>query len=199
MLTIAAIERNLGKRLDRRRNGLARDLTLALERLDKLKVRNERVVLAADGAGHHGGIGRGLLVVEHIARTRGTALNAVKPPHKVEVPVAAAEFAVRDHLQTGSLLLGHQVANGLVLDGLKAGVVERTRGMGGTGVLYGLRAQKAADDIGAKRRVQLGQSAHRYLPLQLVALSRESMGVIAAIVKYAFIFVCHRNCLYNKQ
>ena len=78
-------------------------------------------------------------------------------------------------------------------------IVERTRGMGGTGVLYGLRAQKAADDIGAKRRVQLGQSAHRYLPLQLVALTRQSMSALTAIVKYAFISVRHRYYLYNKQ
>ena len=44
-------------------------------------------------------------------------------------------------------------------------VIERTRDIGGTGVLYSLRTKKAADDIGAKRRVRLNRSAHRYLPL----------------------------------
>ena len=127
--------------------------------------------------------------MEHIAGARGAALDAVETPHKVEVPVAAAEFTIRDHLQASGLLLGHQVANGLVLNGLKAGVVERTRGMGGTGVLYGLRAQKAADDIGAKRRVQCGRSAHKISPFVLVALPRQSMSVRIAIVKYAFITV----------
>ena len=186
LLTIAAIERDLRERLDRRRDGLARDLALALEGFDKLKVCNERMVLTANGTGYHGGVGGSLLIVEHIARTRGTAFNTVEPPHKVEVPIAATELAVGNYLQTGSLLLGHQVANGLVLDSLKAGIVERARGIGRTGVLHGLRTKKTADNIGAKRRVQLGRSAHRFLPLQLVALTRQSMSAKIAIVKYAF-------------
>ena len=106
LLAIAAVECDFGERLDRRRNGLARNLTLALKHLDKLKVLDEGVVLAADGAGHHGGVSRGLLVVEHIARTRGAAFNAVEPPHKVEVPVTATKLAIGNHLQAGSLLLG---------------------------------------------------------------------------------------------
>ena len=126
---------------------------------------DEGVVLAADGAGHHGGIGRRLLIMEHITRTRGTALNVIEAPHKIEVPVAAAELAIGDHLQAGGLLLGHQIANGIVLDGLKPLGIKRARGVGGTGVLHGLRTKKAADDIGAKRRVRLNRSAHRYLPL----------------------------------
>ena len=73
-------------------------MALALKCLDKLKVLDEGVVLAADGAGHHGGIGRGLLVMEHITRTRGTALNAIEAPHKIEVPVAATELAIGDDL-----------------------------------------------------------------------------------------------------
>ena len=165
LLAVAAVERNFGERLDRRRNGLPRDLALPLERLDKFKVLDERMVLAANGAGYHGGVGCGLLVVEHITRTRGTAFNAVKAPHKIEVPVAAAKLTIGDDLQAGGLLLCHQIANGIVLDGLKAGSVEFTRDIGGTGVLYSLRTKKAADNIGAKRRVRLNRSAHRYLPL----------------------------------
>ena len=144
---------------------MPRDLALSLERLDKFKVLDEQMVLAANGAGYHGGVGCGLLVVEHIARTRGTAFNAVEPPHKVEVPVTAAKLAIGNHLQASGLLLVHQVANGLILDGLKAGGVECARSIGDTGVLYGLWTKKAADDIGAKRRVRLNRSAHRYLPL----------------------------------
>ena len=165
LLAIAAIERDFGERLNRRRDGLACNVALALECFDKLKVLDEGVVLAADGAGHHGGIGRGLLVVEHITRTRGTAFNSVESPHKIEVPVAAAELAIGDNLQAGSLLLGYQIANGLVLDDLKAGGVECARGIGGTCILNSLGTKKAADDIGAKRRVRLNRSAHRYLPL----------------------------------
>ena len=92
-------------------------------------------------------------------------LDAVKPPHKVEMPVAAAELAIGDHLQAGGLLLSHQVANGLVLDGLKPLGIKRACRIGSAGILYGLRTKKAADDIGAKRRVRLNRSAHRYLPL----------------------------------
>ena len=98
LLAVAAVERDFGERLDRRRDGLACNVALALERFDKLKVLDKGVVLAADGAGHHGGIGRRLLIMEHITRTRGTALNAIEAPHKIEVPVAAAELAIGDDL-----------------------------------------------------------------------------------------------------
>ena len=165
LLAVAAIERDLRERLDRRRDGLARDLALPLERLDKFKVLDERMVLAANGADYHGGVGGSLLIVEHIARTRGATLDAVQPPHKIEVPVAAAKLAIGDDLQAGGLLLCHQIANGIVLDGLKPLGIKRARGVGGTGVLHGLRTKKTADDIGAKRRVRLNRSAHRYLPL----------------------------------
>lgn len=96
---------------------------------------DERVVLAANGTSNHGGVGRRLLVMEHVARARGAALNAVESPHKIEVPVAAAELAIGDHLQAGGLLLGHQIANGIVLDGLKPLGIKRTCRIGGTGVL----------------------------------------------------------------
>ena len=107
LLAIAAVECDFGERLDRRRNGLARDLALSLERLDKFEVLDERMILAANGTGYHGGVGGSLLIVEHVARARGAALNAVEAPHKIEVPVAAAELAIGNHLQAGSLLLGH--------------------------------------------------------------------------------------------
>ena len=45
LLAIAAVERDFGERLDRRRNGLSRDLTLPLERLDKFEVLDERMIL----------------------------------------------------------------------------------------------------------------------------------------------------------
>ncbi len=76
------------------------------------------MVLAANGADYHGGVGGSLLIVEHSPYARA-ALNAVESPHKIEVPVAAAKLAIGNHLQAGGLLLGHQIANGIVLDGLK--------------------------------------------------------------------------------
>ena len=68
LLAVAAIERDLRERLDRRRNGLACDLALPLKRLDELKMLDERVVLAANGTSNHGGVGRRLLIMEHITR-----------------------------------------------------------------------------------------------------------------------------------
>ena len=165
LLAVAAIERDLRERLDRRRDGLACNMALALKCLDKFEVLDEGVVLAANGTGNHGGVGGSLLIVEHIARTRGTALNAVEPPHKVEVPITAAELAIGDDLQAGGLLLCHQIANSIVLDGLKPLGIKRACRIGSAGVLYGLRSKKTADDIGAKRRVRLNRSTHRYLPL----------------------------------
>ena len=70
LLPIAAIERDLRERLDRRRDGLACNVGFALKCLDKLKVLDEGVALAANGTGYHGGVGGGLLIVEHIARMR---------------------------------------------------------------------------------------------------------------------------------
>ena len=155
LLAIAAVERNFGERLNRRRDGLACNVALALKCLDKLKVLDKRMVLAANGTGYHGGIGRGLLIVEHIARTRDATLDAVQPPHKIEVPVTAAKLAIGDDLQAGGLLLCHQIANGIVLDGLKLLGIKRACRIGSAGILYGLRTKKAADDISAKRRVRL--------------------------------------------
>ena len=140
-------------------------MALALKCLDKLKVLDKRMVLAANGTGYHGGVGGSFLIVEHIARTRGATLDAVEPPHKVEVPVTAAKLAIGNHLQASGLLLVHQVANSLILDGLKPLGIKRACRIGSAGILYGLWTKKAADDISAKRRVRLNRSAHRYLPL----------------------------------
>ena len=63
--------------------------------LINFEVLDERMILAANGTGYHGGVGGSLLIVEHVARARGAALNAVEAPHKIEVPVAAAELGHR--------------------------------------------------------------------------------------------------------
>ena len=126
--------------------------------LTNFKVLDERVVLAADGTGHHGGIGRGLLVVEHIARTRGTAFNAIEPPHKVEVPVAAAELAIGNHLQASGLLLVHQVANGIILDGLKAVEASAARDIGGTGVVLTACGRRKLPTISARETARSVES-----------------------------------------
>ncbi len=82
---VASIERYLGKRLDRSRNGLAGNMAFAGKRLRKLEVIHKRVVLARDGTHNHCGIGRGFLVVEHIAFAAGTTLDALQAPHEVKM------------------------------------------------------------------------------------------------------------------
>ena len=84
---------------------------------------DERMVLAGDPSGHGGGVGRGHLVVEGDAVGCGGMVHAVEAPHEVEMPPAAAEFAVGDHMQAGGLLLGDQFGNGIIFHGLECGLV----------------------------------------------------------------------------
>ena len=149
-LAVATVEDDLGIGLDGRGDGLAGDLPVLLEGLYELEVLDEGVVLAGDLARHDGRVGGGLLVVEHIALAGRAALDALEPPHKVEVPVAAAELAVGDHVEACGLLLGHEVADGLVLDGLEGGRVDDAGREVGAGLLEDVRAQEAADDVVAE-------------------------------------------------
>ena len=106
---------------------------------------DERMVLAGDPSGHGGGVGRGLLV--------GGMVHAVEAPHEVEMPPAAAEFAVGDHMQAGGLLLGDEFGDGLVLDRLERCGIDFA---GGEILTRGLelgRAEIGADHVGAERRV----------------------------------------------
>ena len=134
-------------------DGLARDLAVLLECLYELEVLDERVVLTGDFAGNDGGIGRGLLVVEHIAGAARAALDTVESPHEVEVPIAAAELTIGDYVQAGGLLFGYEVADGNVFDGLERGVIDDACGMVGASLLEHVGAQKASDDVVAKRCV----------------------------------------------
>ena len=123
------------------------------ERLHELEVLDEGVVLARDGSHHHGGVGRGLLVVEPVTLATRAALDAAQVPHEVEVPVAAAELSVGHHLEAGGLLLGHQVADGDVLHGLELGGVNHACIEVGAGLLEDIGAQEAADDVAAEGSV----------------------------------------------
>ncbi len=111
------------------------------------------MVLAGDLARDDGGVCGGLLVVEHVARTRRATLDALQAPHEVEVPVAAAELAVGDDVEAGGLLFGYEVADGLILDDLEPGIIDQARCVVGAGLLEDVRAQKAADDVVAERSV----------------------------------------------
>jgi len=64
----------------------------------------------------------------------------------------AAEFAVGDHGKPGVHLQRDGVADRRILRGDKAGLVERTIGEGAISLAQSLRAQQAADMVGAERR-----------------------------------------------
>ena len=56
-----------------------------------------------------------------VKRYAGTALfvgNALKTPHKVQMPVGSAEFSIGDHMITGSLLLCYNIADRIVDHGV---------------------------------------------------------------------------------
>ena len=160
LLAVAAIERHFGKRLNGRGNGLARDMVVAGERLHELEMFDERVVLARNRARDHRGIGRGFLIVELVALAARAALDALQAPHEVEMPVAATELAIGHNLQAGSLLLGDEVANGHIFNGLELGSVDDARIEIGTRLFQHVRTKEAADDIAAKRRIGFGIHSH---------------------------------------
>ena len=171
-LPVAAVEDDLGVGLHGRRDGLAGNLPL-LKGLHKLEVLNKRVVLAGDLASHDGRVRSGLLVVEEVTLARSATLDAVQSPHEVKVPVAAAELAVGDDVEARCLLLGHEVADGLVLHGRKAGRVNGAGSVVCAGLLEHVRAQEAADDVGAEGGVLgVGHGGSS----RLVCLTRRESG-----------------------
>ena len=67
------------------------------------------MVLTADFSRHAAGTVRGLLALKIIAVIQLDLLDAVEPPHEIEVPVAPAELAVRNHMVAECLLLPDQI------------------------------------------------------------------------------------------
>ena len=174
-LPVTAVEDDLGVGLDGGGDGLTRDLAVLLEGLHELEVLDERVVLAGDLARDDGGVSGGLLVVEHIAGAARAALDTVQAPHEVEVPIAAAELAIGDDVETGGLLLGDEVADGLVFDRREGGVVDDAGGVVRTGLLEDVRAQEAADDVIAERGIVL--VGHGFLlGCEMTRECRKSLG-----------------------
>jgi len=146
-------------------------------------VLDEGMVLSGDLAHDDGGVGRGLLVVEEVALARGAALDALEPPHEVEVPVAAAELAVGDHVEAGGLLLGDEVADSLVLDGLELGGADHAVVEVVTSLVEHVGAKEAADDVIAERGV-VGVG-HGGSSLRVFVLG-QSLPARRAIEKYRY-------------
>ena len=135
-------------------------MVVTSERLHELEMLNERVVLARNRTRNHRGIGRGFLIVEHIALAACAALNALKAPHEVEMPIAATKFAIGHNLQARSLLLGNKVANGHVFNSLELGGIDNARIEVGACLFQHVGTKKAADDIAAKRRISYRIRSH---------------------------------------
>ena len=135
-------------------------MVVAGERLHELEMLDERVVLAGNRTRDHRGIGRGFFVVELVALAARATLDALKAPHEVEVPIAAAELAIGHDLQARSFLLGDEVANGRIFNSLELGCVNDARIEIGACLFQHVRTKKTADDIAAKRRVGFGIHSH---------------------------------------
>ena len=98
--------------------------------------------------------------MELVALAARAALDALKAPHEVEVPIAAAELAIGHDLQARSFLLGDEVANGRIFNSLELGCVNDARIEIGACLFQHVRTKKTADDIAAKRRVGFGIHSH---------------------------------------
>lgn len=128
--------------------------------------------------------------------------NAVKAPHKVQMPRGAAELAVCNGMIAGFLLLVHQIHNRLVFDGLQRGGVDLSGLKVQTCLLQLCRAQKAADMIITKGRMFFAHEKRSFIYFYLFVSSVQSHCIIAKfnrqiqlyIVKLP-IFTAGKSCI----
>ena len=95
--------------------------------------------------------GVGLFALEVVAVVQFHLVNALEAPHEVQVPVAAAELAVRDGVEAGALLLFNQQFDLCIFNFGQGSPVNLTGLELGAGVFQGLGAQKAAHKIVTER------------------------------------------------
>ena len=115
-----------------------------LQLLYKFKIFDKRVMPAAYFSGYGDGAGGCLLPVEEIPVIQFDFFDSIESPHKIQMPVASAEFPVGDDVVSGCLLFFHQLPDGLILRLAKLG------GCDGAGLKLrprlfdGFRAEKAS-------------------------------------------------------
>ena len=157
---ILAVE--LGQQLGRGGHRLAGDAVFILKLLDELVMLNKGVILAADlTTDADRTVGR-FLTLEVVAVVQFDFVDASKAPHEVQVPVAAAELAIRDGVVAGALLLFDQQGDLLVFNGGQLVTGDLAGLELGTGIFDGLRAQEAAHKIITERGTQY---CHNTIPL----------------------------------
>lgn len=83
----------------------------------------------------------------------GNMVHAVEALHEIEMSPAATEFTIGDGMQAGGLLLGNQISDQPVVDGLQPGGIDDARSVICTGLLEFVRTQIRTDHIGAERRI----------------------------------------------
>ena len=153
---------------------------------------DKRMIFAADFAGHFDRTRCGFLAVKEVSVIQLDFLDAVESPHKVQMPIAAAKFAVCDGVITSGFFLGDQLCDFLIFYLCQC----FTGDFSGLEVLAclleGCRTQKAADHIINKRNRFL---AHDYMLLCLIFYGC-SIRYFSPAVKYQTGAVCYRISLY---
>ena len=94
-----------GEQLRRCRYCLLDDGIFIFELLHEFEMLDKRMIFAADFAGHFDRTRCGFLAVKEVTVIQLDFLDTVESPHKVQMPIAAAKFAVCDGVITGSFFL----------------------------------------------------------------------------------------------
>ena len=147
------------QQLGRCRQGLAGQGIFILELLHVLEMFHKGMVLATDPAGDDGRAFGGLFSVEKVTMVQFDVGDALEPPEKVQVPVAATEFPIGEGMQPGGLLLFDQSGNFLVFHLLQIQRSDLPFGELFPGLFQPGRTQKAANNIETERCTQ----CHLYL------------------------------------
>ena len=150
------------------------------------------MIFAADFAGHFDRTRRGFLTVKEVTVIQLDFLDAVESPHKVQMPIAAAKFAVCDGMVTGGFFLGDQLGDFLIFYLCQCFTGDFADFEVLACLLEGCRTQKAADHIINKRN---GFFAHNYMLLCLICYGC-SIRYFSPAVKYQTGAVYHRISLY---
>jgi len=119
--------KQFGKKLCRSRNRLLclEDILILgiqlLKLLHKQEILDKRMILASNLAGQLDRTLGCLLAMKLVAMLQFDMFHTIESPHKVEMPIAAAELAIGDIRQAMRLLLLDDLSNQTVFDAAKVG------------------------------------------------------------------------------
>ena len=78
---------------------------------------HKRMLFSADFSCHVDRAVSGFFPMEKIAVIQFNVFDSLKSPHKIQMPVASAEFSVCDDRVSGSFLLFDQICNCFIFNG----------------------------------------------------------------------------------